>query len=327
MKPVAFTGLRAATAQRDMPPVSFELRCRCGNVLRGQRSTQAQFIRCPQCQAERLVLPRSPLPAINSSAIEAAKARPTLWSFWRWPALAIAVTAVLAAAFIYGLLHYTRPQLRTAATLTPEQRFEQHRNAGEEALHTGSYERAAHELQQALALRSEAGFGPNAPALVKLKQQQREAAILADLLSESLDEIIRRAVGMPDDEWQQVFRKRYAQKSVILDDVIHRDPYSRHHHRFQIDVLGKSGRIELDRLSMMLHLPLQQPRRLFFGFRLSSIHREADGSWRITPEADSGVLLTDGKALAGLSLAIDAELADVITQQHQWLEREIGRRD
>ena len=41
--------------------------------------------------------------------------------------------------------------------------------------------------------------------------------MLKDLLSDSLTDIVRQSIGLPEAEWQEVFRQRYVNRSFLLD--------------------------------------------------------------------------------------------------------------
>ena len=147
----------------------------------------------------------------------------------------------------------------------------------------------------------------------------RQAALLADLLAESPAELLRSAQGLPDAEWQEIVRRRYAGKSLVLDDAISRTADGRFTHAFRIESIGGTGRFALERLSVLRELPLAGPTRLLLGLRIATIHRHNNG-WIIDPEPNSGVLLTDAEVFEGLSLPADAELREVLKRQLAWLE-------
>ena len=65
-------------------------------------------------------------------------------------------------------------------------------------------------------------------------------------------------------------------------------------------------------------MPLRQPQRLLFGFRIRGVRRLARDHWTVVPEPDSGVLLTDPEVLTGLSVAPDDELIEVLRRQARW---------
>ena len=151
----------------------------------------------------------------------------------------------------------------------------------------------------------------------------RQAALLADLLSESLGDILRLATEVRDEEeWQAQFQKRYRGQAVIFDDVVRRDSAG----SCSLAVLeirdprGESAHIVLDDLNLIRGLPLDQPQRLLFGARLAAVVREPPGIWTIRFVPDSGVLLTS-EVIAGTCCPqpLDAELRDLLHQQAQWV--------
>lgn len=292
----------------------------CGQRLSGFRTGQAQIISCPRCGCERFVLPKSTLPSLLAPAVsENVRSRLRIWSFWRWPVVAIILSSLLFGAVILCVLELTRKTLYPP-NVTAAQRLAEQRRVGREALQAGSYELAKQELAQAMRLSASVPeYTPQSRLFVELQQEYRQAALLADLLAEPLGDIIRNAIGWSDAEWAEVFRQRYAGKSIIFDDIIRRDSNRNHHHQLGISILNHSGRIDLDKLQMLPALPLEQPRRLFFGLRLQAIVRDRDGTWRIEPVPESCVLFTDASFLSGLSVSMDAELREVIKFQEERL--------
>src|SRR5262249_46494470 len=140
-----------------------------------------------------------------------------------------------------------------------------------------------------------------------------------DLLTESPAEIIRNSVGLPEGEWKAVFARNYAHRSIILDDTIHRDG-SGYHLGFRMRVAGSAARWDLSQLTALKSVDLFQPRRLLLGLRLAGIRREANGDWVVLPEPDSGVLFTDPRFFAGLSVVVDHEMEQVLKAQQEWVK-------
>ena len=94
-------------------------------------------------------------------------------------------------------------------------------------------------------------------------------------------------------------------KSLVLDARVYRDVAGRYHVDYHLEAAGAIGAWDFDKLRLFENLPLQQPQRLFFGFRLRAIRRLARDRWTVIPEPDSGVLLTDPLVLTGLSIPVD----------------------
>ncbi|MFL5340893.1 MAG: hypothetical protein ACJ8F7_12165 [Gemmataceae bacterium] len=318
MKPVAFAGLRPPT--RPGPAVPFELACQCGQPIRGQRQAQAQVPRCPACGTERFVLPLSPLPAVLGTAAPSSvmlSGRGRLW-IWIIPLAAAAVALVLAVGGIALLIRHADPNRTQASApaLSDDEQFERHAAAGRTALADGSFHKAATELTAALEVGDRLGGRWKTAERRQLTQQQRQAALLGDLLSDSLADVVRQSLGMPEAEWQQEFQRRYARRSFVLDAVVHRDTAGQYHQNHRHRVGKDEIRIDLKRLKLLESIPFSGPQQLLLGMRLAAVRHEG-AAWLVVPEADSGVLITDREVIAALSLP--AEYDEVLQRQQAWL--------
>ncbi len=183
----------------------------------------------------------------------------------------------------------------------------------------GAYLRAERAFGSALEIQRRLGNSSTGEQR-RLLRLHRQSSLLADLLAESPAAIVRHSVGMSDADWQDVFRQRYAGRSMVLDDTISRNAAGQYQYSFRIVVLNNEARIDLSRLKALHDLPLLQPQRMLLGLRLESVRREAPGGWTILPDPDSGVLFTDPELLTGLSIPVDAELREVLKRQLTWLE-------
>jgi hypothetical protein len=191
--------------------------------------------------------------------------------------------------------------------------------AGQEALARGNFRRAAEELDAARGLLEQhPGWTPAAQAR-RVTQLQRQAALLADLLSESLGEILQRAAGLQEEEWQAQFERRYQGRAVVFDAEVARDAAG----RFQLDYHIRAGlepaRIDVGDLKLLAALPRERSPRLLFGARLAAMNREAGGTWVVRFQPDSAVLLTDLEAVtACCPPPIDDGLKDLVKRQNEW---------
>jgi hypothetical protein len=210
----------------------------------------------------------------------------------------------------------TKPRVEPEQSLSTEEQAEQHYQSGQAAINAGLFHESAHELSTALELAQQ-----NWPAARRHEvfQLQRQAGIVADLLTEAPAEIIRNSLGVPDLEWQAIFARNYAQRSIILDDTIHKDA-SGYHLGFQMRVAGRNAHWDLSQLSVLKSIDLFQPRRIVLGLRLAEIRREPNGGWLVLPEPDSGVLFTDPRFFLGLSVALDREMEQVLKTQKEWVK-------
>jgi hypothetical protein len=225
----------------------------------------------------------------------------------------------LAVVVVVFALVLSRLGNRTAA---PEE-IGPHLAAGKKALAEGSFHAAAEHLKKASALRDQQPDTLTPEKSRELTRLSRQAALLDDLLSESLSEIILKAAGQQQDEWQADFAHRYEGKAVIFEAWMRRDAASgKYHLEYPIIAGDEQVRLDLGGLKLLRHLPpLDNPRLLLFGVRLASIRREAPASWVIRFQPDSGVFLTDpGAAAACCPRPLDDSLRALVDQQAKWDE-------
>ena len=295
--------------------LNYDIACPCGGHVRGQRLSRQQVVPCPACGELRFVLPSSPLPELPASIVTAPTSK-------RLPAFAIASVAVsgLVVIVVVGII-LLRPWWRFGQPAEPpasEERLKELTAEGNSALADGAYLRAARQFEAALAVGDKLGGRPAADRR-RLAQLHRQAALLGDLLAESPAEIVRQAVGLPEAEWQEVFRRRYAGAALVLDDTISRGADGRYQMGFRIVTHAGEAHLDLAPLRILRDLPMAQPQRFLLGLRLAALRRDAAG-WAFTADPDSGVLLTDPEVFAGLSLAPDAEIHEVLKRQRAWVE-------
>jgi hypothetical protein len=307
-----------------MPPVSptFAIECACGVWARGARHPRPQVLACGGCGRPVFVYPAA------ASVFGPAAPPPVAdWAgrlrFWLPPAaaavLALAVVGVVIAAIVRG--HRSGadaaggPDLsETRAAMMLNDRFA----AAKAALAEGSYRLARDEIDAARRLTATYPQAIDVDRGRQLARWRRQADLLADLIPESVAEIVRFSVGRADREWESIFRERYAGKSVVLDARVFRDATGHVQVDYRLEAAGAAGEWDVDKLRVLDPLPLQQPQRLVFGFRLRDIRRLARDHWAVVPDPDSGVLLTDVIVLNGMSIPADQDLIDVLRRQAQW---------
>src|SRR3989442_1095881 len=133
----------------------------------------------------------------------------------------------------------------------------------------------------------------------RLTALYRQAALLADLLTESLEEILNRIDGLEYKEGQSAFARRYRGKAVVFYATVRQDAAGRHQMDYRL--LGprrKAARLELADLKLLHALPLQEPQLLLFGARLDKVSRDPAGAWAFSLEPESGILITHPGAAA-----------------------------
>jgi hypothetical protein len=197
--------------------------------------------------------------------------------------------------------------------------------AGEQALGEGRIRRAAEEFDAAQRLVSQNPSSLSLAEARRLRRVQHEAHLLADLLSESLEEILLHAARSPEDEWQAQFQQRYKgpgkANAVVFDMEVHHNGAGGYDHDWPLRAVDETARLEIGDLKLLHDLPLDQPRRLLFGARLGQVAREQNGVWVIRFEPDSGVLLTNLEAArACCPPVMYEELPGLLEQQRLWLE-------
>src|SRR5262249_11362466 len=153
----------------------------------------------------------------------------------------------------------------------------------------------------------------------RCRQLQRQAALLADLLPESVGELLQRAASLPEEEWQAQFTRRYRGQAVVFDADVHLEAGNQFSLDYQVRAGAEQARIDVNDLKLLPLLPRDRPPRLLFGVRLASIAREPPGIWVVRFEPDSGVLLTHhGAVLATCPPPFDDELEELLDRQARW---------
>jgi hypothetical protein len=263
------------------------------------------------CGAKRFVFPWSPLPeVVVSFELPGTKSSKRLArSVW---VMAFVALFAIAAIGVWVLIRNGRPAA-LEQSLSETERLEKHLGDGRAAVAEGAWHRAAHELEAAIQL---AQHMPTADRK-RLVQEQREAAILADLLSESPAEIARQSLGLPEREWREVFRERFAGRSLILDDTIHCDASGHFQQGLIIRLHHVEMKYDLASVKLLRHLPLNRPQRVIAGFRLAGIRKDA-AAWSILLDPDGGVLMTDEAMLSRLSVPVDNALREILNRQQSW---------
>lgn len=316
-------------SQRPGWLVPFEVACSCGHLARGHRQPHHQVLTCAGCHRKLFVLPISPFPPLVSAHAEKGgpqrvPAPPSGLKPWLLPLSAAGLTLVIVVVVLSLVLPRTllnRPTGETSKGPDEAEKIAGHNSTGLRALAAGNYQLAVDEFETALGIQERNPQVLNSIDRRKLLQLHRQAALLADSLSQSLQEILRDAAGVPDREWQAVFVRRYHGKSVVFLGETRRDAAEQFRLLdYQVFVGMEKARLELKDLKLLHHLPLQDPQRLLFGARLASARREEAGEWVVRFMPDSGVLLTDpGAATACCLQPLDKELQEVLKRQSEWL--------
>lgn len=179
---------------------------------------------------------------------------------------------------------------------------------GQAALELNAFDEAKQKL--AIAARAFERLGGRDERAVKVRQLAREAAIFADLTSTRLEEIVDEAARDASPEhWAERFKAIHKGRSVIIDSAIETLPGESgapgaYGLCYRV-LLGRGsrpsrvGRIDLAGFRLFEGQKLEVGDPVLFGARLASV-RLVDGVWQISLEPDSGVFLTQYKALESL---------------------------
>ncbi len=311
--------------QRESPrapevPVAYQVVCACGRPVTGQRQRQHQVVPCPSCKKALFILPRSPWPDSHPGAAPVAAPQSRRASWYLPAAAGVAALAVMGGLYL-GLRPYlSRQRAQDASEESPIAAIREDMAAGRQALADGNFRTAQRRLANAFALH-ERHRGLPPPEQRRLIQLHRQADLLANLLSLSLQEVLHQGLRVRDEEeWQAQFAD-YRGRAVVFDDVVRRDAAGRPVLATCTVAAGTvQARVALEDLGLLRRLPLEEPVRLLFGARLDRCAREEGGVWVIRFQPDSGVLLTDPDIAAACCPApLDDDLLEVVKRQEKWL--------
>ncbi len=319
--------MRSWWRQAEPPPIStatFSVTCVCGQIVHGPRPATFQDFSCSHCGAQVFVLPMSPWLDL-ARKIGPADAQPPSGKLTRRDFLLPSAASVLALALL--VLTYrlwiapslfpqrvdlsSPPDVPTpvlAARLLRAQRF----------LAEGSFWLAVHEM--------DAGT-PDLRTLTPeerraWRQTHRQAGLLAELLSEPLEDILRHGASMKEQEWQADFRHRFLGKALVLDAEFRRPLGGNWEVRFPLYHGQDRARVVVEDLQLLSAIAVHDPQRLVVGARLASVKLELPGpAWVVRFAPNSGVFLTDPSAAARVCPAFaEPEAIAVLERQQRWVE-------
>jgi hypothetical protein len=302
--------------------------CPCGRTLTVLRQDRHQVLPCPACGRPVFVLPRSPLPPVEAAAPSPAPARPApagpRWRFWIRPLAAAAATLALIAVALAALWplvsRQAGPAAAPAAATDPAldyQIFE-----GRRALNEGAFQVASRLLGDARARAELPRSRLPTDQRRQLVRWHRQAALLAELLTEPLADVVTHAQQLPEREWRELFPVRYRLRGVVFDCTVRRDAAGQVATDWEESAGGRPVRIAFGGLTLLQRLPLQEPQRLLFGARLAEV-RQGEAGWLVEFDPDSGVLLTEPGVFTGTPLPPDPEVVAVMKRQESWLDWEL----
>jgi hypothetical protein len=237
--------------------------------------------------------------------------------------LVIIVGGVAAMALLFLVI---RPYLRrsaNSASETPAADAYSLTEAAQRDLREGNVRLALKQLDAAIEQRSRHPNSLSWEQSQHLNQLRRQSDLLVHLLDNPLEEILQQAMQVRnEEEWHAKFED-YRGRSVLFEDVLRRDAAGRPIlGNYVLRVGDVEARIALEDLVLLRQLPLDPPKRWFFGARLASFLREEGGVWTFRLASESAVLLTDETAAAACWPGpIEDELREVLRRQDEWLRR------
>jgi len=240
--------------------------------------------------------------------------------------LAGGVTLLLLVAVFAALLPYlSRPIANNQpATLPTAAQLQEHIAEGQRALADGNFNLALGEFNKALDLRERQSDLLSAKQQRDLIQLQRQSDLLARLYNQPLQDLLKEALLTPRaEEWTLRFETVHKGRTILLDDVVQRDPASGRLVLacFELRAGDEKAVVSVDDLKILQMMPLEPARRLIFGGRLKSAAREERGAWVLHFEPESGVLMTDADAAAACwPTPLDAEAVRTLQRQAERLQ-------
>lgn len=233
------------------------------------------------------------------------------------PIMAGVATLVLVAV-AFALIFHSASKRNSSPDNDPKS-IQDHFTAGKKLFEHGQFHEAVREFEEALVLYQKHPDVLTSADRKRLIQMHREALIFVDLLSVPVEEILNQAAAERDDgEWQAVFSERYRGKSVIFLAGIRRDSSNHWLLDYKVFVQEKHARIDWENLQLLRDLPLNESHRILIGARLANVEPEPGRSWVVRLQPDSGVLLTDGDALATVYSQPSEGIDEVLKRQAAW---------
>jgi len=151
-------------------------------------------------------------------------------------------------------------------------------------------------FRQAMLELEVAGKEPDLGTLSADKRQQwrqisRQAALLAELSPEPIEEILRHAASVREAEWLEDFKHRYRGKSLIFQAELRRSAQGRWELRYPFGSI--KARLAVEDLQILQRVPGPGPEPVILGARLESVRLEPPGpTWVVRFQQDSGVFVT-----------------------------------
>ncbi len=227
----------------------------------------------------------------------------------------IMTLAILVFLYLFWVLPWLFPPATTKTGLSRN-----HLSPAERLQIARQHLRQGHFRLAAKLLQEDVGAEQDVDMRRHWEQLRREAALLADLLAEPLEDLLGHAAGMAQAEWQADFPHRYQGKALLFDAEVKRRPDGRLEIAYQLRLGKEPAKLDVSDLELLRKLKLDQPRRLIFGARLASVSSEPPGpTWVVRLQPTSGVWLTDADAAALCCPSwSDEATREVLREQARW---------
>lgn len=302
---------------------AYVIACPCGTTPTGWRTASFQEIPCPQCGRRLIAFPAHPWlvgPGAASpsdrSAAEPVRRSEGRNSLLFWPVLAGASTLALLIGFylvVLGPILSRNGKLPPVAPEDPEPADALVR--ARDLLGKGQFRRAVETLE---ALSERPGIDKKSSVL--RQQLHREAALLADLSAEPLEDLLLHAAATAPEEWKAESRRRYRGRAFVFQATFEKKAGGWESDYPLVTERGEMVRILWDGLAAFDSLPGPGPQLLVIGARLESLEVEAPGPvWTLRWQSGSGVFLTSAPALRSCCPDLDGpELEALVRRQFRW---------
>jgi hypothetical protein len=294
--------------------MGYRVTCSCGAGYAGQRLSTHQVLSCQRCQRPLFVLPRSPWSASGDAdnMVQAILKPRHPWLIWTGTGALLCLLGLGTGWLVITLLR----KAPADSTQDNPADYQASLARARDWLSQGQFRRAALELEQRSI--------PPAASLAdqrRWRQTLRQAQLLADLAFEPWQETLRHAAGVPAEEWQAEFGRRFLNKALVFDAEFQRLPNGPIVTHPPVIQGEPPARLVFEDVKLLRRLDLTEKRRLIFGVRLAGIRLEPPGpQWVIRFHPDDAVLLTDAGAAASLSPAYgSAEGQKQLELQARWL--------
>ena len=269
------------------------------NIAPDETNPSPKPTRKPKARPTPVAAPNEPKVRAGLIAVED---RPTLGEWVakrRNPLIFLAVTIVVIGTLAIRFRAKTLDELPRVAEIG--------RIQGLAKLDAGEFQVAKKLLDDAASAVD--ALGGRYEAADAIRQGAREAAIFADLASDTLEQLIEKAARyQPADAWPAHFDAIYKGQSVVFEDDVSAvpnltEPGTSYKISYQILYGGETkaagrGRVDLRGFKLFEQTSPKVGDHKVFGARLAAISFDADsGDWLVSFQPDSGVFITHYKAL------------------------------